>query len=253
MEDAEGFAAGGGDDERGDLAGLHDVEGFAGEGLGRDGDRVGVHDVGGGAGEGFVAVALEEAAEVAVGDHAEEFAGWGGFRGRLRLQIPGLRIETGGTHFCGYFETGGTRVCGGFEDGGHAEFLVGHLMDDVGEWGLGGDGGEVRAGVHEVADAGEAAAEAATGVELGEVFRLEAAAAADLEGEGVAEGEHDGGGGGGGKVEGAGLGGDGGVEGKDGGLGEGGGGFAAEGDDLVAEVLEGGQEGEDLLGLAGGG
>ena len=47
----------------------------------------------------LVAVPFEEAAEVAVGDHAEEFA---------RLLI---------------------------EDGGHAEFFVGHLVDDAGALG----------------------------------------------------------------------------------------------------------------------
>jgi hypothetical protein len=126
-------------------------------------------------------------------------------------------------------------------------------VNDGGEWGVGGDGGHRIAGVHEVADAGEAAAEASTGVELRELLGLEAAAAADLEGEGVAEGEHDGGRCGGGEVEGAGLGGDGAVEGDEGGLGEGGGGFAAERDDGRAEVLEGGQEGEEFFGFAGGG
>jgi hypothetical protein len=61
--------------------------------------------------------------------------------------------------------------------------------------------GESVARVHEVAGAGEAAAEASAGVKLGEAGCVEAAAPADFEGERVAEREHDGGGGGGREVE----------------------------------------------------
>ena len=98
------------------------------------------------------------------------------------------------------------------KDGGHAEFFAGHLVDDLGHWSFGGDLREGFGGVHEVAYAGEADAEAAAGVEVGEVGGVEAAAAAEFEGEGVAEGEHDGGGGGGGEIEWAGFGGDADVE-----------------------------------------
>ena len=88
------------------------------------------------------------------------------------------------------------------------------------------------AGVHQVADAGESSAEAASGVKVGEVLGLPAAATADLEGERVAEREHDRGGGGGREVERAGFGGDAGVEEDVAGLSESGGGAAAEGDEL---------------------
>src|SRR5207247_177305 len=76
VEDAFGLAAGCGDDERCDLLLFHEGEGGGGEVAGVDGEGVGVHDLGGGVVEGAVAVALEETAEVAVGDHAEEFAGF---------------------------------------------------------------------------------------------------------------------------------------------------------------------------------
>ncbi|WP_433983353.1 hypothetical protein [Tunturiibacter empetritectus] len=56
-----------------------------------------------------------------------------------------------------------------------------------------------------LADTGKASADAAAGVEVGEVFGRPLAEAAYFEGEGVAEGEHDGGGGGGCEVEGAGF------------------------------------------------
>ena len=85
----------------------------------------------------------------------------------------------------------------GAEDCRHAEFFAGHLVDDLGHGGFGGDVGECVAGVHEIADASEAFADAASGVEVGEVGGAEVAAVAEGEGEGVAEGEHDRSGGGG--------------------------------------------------------
>ena len=45
------------------------------------------------------------------------------------------------------------------DDGGHAEFLARHLVDDFGHGGGGQYLGESFAGVHELADAGEAFAE----------------------------------------------------------------------------------------------
>jgi len=84
--------------------------------------------------------------------------------------------------------------------------------------------------VHELADACEPLANAATRVQVGEVFRLPAAAAAYLEGEGIAESEHDGRGGGGCEIEGTGFGGDAGVEEDVARLGESGGAAAADGD-----------------------
>ena len=64
------FAGGVGGDEGGDLARFHEGEGGGGELGGVDGDGSGVHDFGGGVVEGSIAVALEEAAEIAVGDDA---------------------------------------------------------------------------------------------------------------------------------------------------------------------------------------
>ena len=96
--------------------------------------------------------------------------------------------------------------------------------------------------MHEVVDAGEALAEAASGVEFGEVFGFPAAAATYFEGEGVAESKHHGGGGCGGQVEGAGFGVYAGVEDDVAGLRESGGGAAAEGDELIGQAFEDGEE-----------
>jgi hypothetical protein len=90
---------------------------------------------------------------------------------------------------------------------------------------------------HDVTDASEeSAAEAAAGVEGGEVFAAEAAGFEKDHGEGVAEDEHGGGAGGGGEIEGAGLAFDVDVEGDVGVAGEHGVGVAGEGDvgDLAA-------------------
>ena len=193
MQDAEDRRGGGavcGDDEGGDLVLLHEGEGVGGEGLRGDGAGRGVHYFRGGFVEGVRAVAFEQAAEIAVGEDAEEF--------------------------------------GAGEDGGHAEALGGHLVDDLRHFGGGRDVGERVAGVHELADGGETAAELTAGVKLGEVVGLEVEAAGDVYGESVAEGEHGGGGGGGGELVSAGFAGDADVEGVGAGGGEGGGGTAAE-------------------------
>ena len=104
--------------------------------------------------------------------------------------------------------------------------------------------------MHEVSDAGEAIAEAAGGVEVGEVLGGKSAVSREGKGEGVTKGEHDGGGGGGGEIVGAGLLGDGGVENVRCGVGEGGGGAAGEGDDPDFEAGERGKEGEEFGGFA---
>jgi hypothetical protein len=126
---------------------------------------------GGGAVEGVGAGVFEETAEVAVGEDAEEAGVW------LHGQM------------------------GGRLDGGEAEAFGGHLVDDLGHGCVGRHDRNGVSGVHELLDdcvaAGEAAAELAAGVQLGEVLGLEVEAAADVDGEGVAEGEHGGGGGGG--------------------------------------------------------
>jgi len=214
------------DDQGGDFLFFHLDKGGGGEGAGGDGLGGAVHDVAGSAVEGVGADALEQAAEIAVGDDAGE-----GEAGGLSRFLRGLG--------------------GGLEDGGHAEFFAGHLVDDFGHGGGGENVGEGVAGVHEVADAGETAAERAAGVEVGEVVGLEAGLAGELEGEGVAEGEHGGGGGGGREIEGAGLLGDADVEVDEGGGGERGGGGSGEADDGHAEAGEDGQQAEQFFGLAG--
>jgi hypothetical protein len=104
--------------------------------------------------------------------------------------------------------------------------------------------------VHQVAYACEADSEAASGVEVGEVGGVEAAAAAELEGEGVSEGEHDGGGGGGCEIERAGLGGDTDVEEDVRRLGEAGVGCARECDEGGGEPFEDREDEEELFGFA---
>ena len=123
MEDADdsgGGSAVGGDDEGGDFVALHEGEGFGGEGCGGDGVGDGIEDFDGGEVEGVGAGVLEEAAEVAVGEDAEEL---------------------------------GVRLSGGL-DGGEAEALGGHLVDDLGHGGVGRDGGDGVGGVHELLDGG---------------------------------------------------------------------------------------------------
>lgn len=63
-----------GNDERSDLPLFHERQGGGGEGTTVDGARVRVHDLAGSALESVRAVAFEEAAEIAVGDHADKDA-----------------------------------------------------------------------------------------------------------------------------------------------------------------------------------
>jgi hypothetical protein len=212
MDDTFNAPVGGYDDEGCDFFFFHEGKGRGCEGAAFDGERMCVHDVAGGVFEGVGAIAFEETAEIAVGDHADEMV-----------------------------------VC---DDGRHAEFLSRHLIDHLGH---GSGRRDLRyrvGGVHELADACEALADAATGVQVGEVFRLPATTAAYFEGECVAESEHDGCGGGGCEVEGAGFGGDTGVEEDAARLGEGGGAAAADGDQGGVEPLEGGEEAQELFGLS---
>ena len=98
--------------------------------------------------------------------------------------------------------------------------------------------------MHELSDSGETSAEATAGMKVGEVFGSPATATADFEGERVAEGEHDCGGGGGGEIEGAGFGGDAGVEEYVAGPGKRGGGAGGERDECDGEALERGEKAE---------
>lgn len=111
--------------------------------------------------------------------------------------------------------------------------------------------GEGVAGLHDLTDGGEAAAEVAAGVEAGEVAGLEVEAAAYVEREGIAEGEHGRGGCRGGELVGAGFAGDGDVEGVRAGGSEGGCVAAAEADEGDAEAGKDGEQAEELFGFAG--
>jgi len=215
VEDAGDLAGGFEDDEGGDFLFFEQGQSASGEFGGGDGPGAGMEGLAGGQGECRAAFALEQAAEVAVGDDAEQAA--------VLL------------------------------DGGEAELFAAHLVDDVGHGGFRRDDGDGVASVHEVANEGEAFAEFAARVEVCEVLGSEALAEADGDGERVAEGEHGGGGGGGGQVHAAGFAFNGAVEGDIGGLGEGAGGVAAEADEGVALALEGGEEAEDFFGFAAGG
>ncbi len=215
MEDALDGLVGVYDDEGGDLALFENGEGRGGELFRSDGAGKGVHGFAGGAAEGCAAFAFEQAAQVAVADDAAEQA--------LLLY------------------------------GGDAELLRGHFVDYVGHGSGGADDRDLVAGVHEVANAGQALAELAAGMEFGEVLDAEALAQADGDGEGVAEGEHGGGRGGGSEIEAAGFTRDAAIEGYVAGLGEGRVQIAGEADQGVALALEHGEQAEDFFGFAAGG
>lgn len=74
MEDAVERAAGIGDEQRSDFLFFHEAERFYGQLPGSDGSGMRVHGVSGGFAEGVGTFALEEAAQVAVADDAEEMA-----------------------------------------------------------------------------------------------------------------------------------------------------------------------------------
>ena len=101
--------------------------------------------------------------------------------------------------------------------------------------------------MHQLANAGETPADPAAWVQIGKVFCLPAAEAAYFEGESVAQGEHDGGGGGGCEVEGAGFGGDAGVEEDVARLSQGGCAAARDGDQCGFEALEGWDQAQEFF------
>lgn len=211
--DGGGLGAIGGDEESGDLVLFHEVQGFRSDQAGSDGVRVGMEDGKGGLLEGAGAEALKEPAEVPVGDDTEEFA-------------PLLH-------------------------GGDAETFGAHFMDDGGHGSVGRNTGDSRAGVHEVADRGEPAAERAAGVEGCKGMWSEAEALAEGDGEGVAQGKHGRGGRGGRELVGTGFAVDGNVEGVEAVASQCGCGAAGEGEEPDAESMEGREKAEQLLGFAG--
>ena len=135
------------------------------------------------------------------------------------------------------------------KDGGHAEFLARHLVDDLRHWSGACDLGQGIAGVHDLSDSSEAPADAASGMEVGEVFGLPSATPAHFEGEGVAEGKHHGRGGGGREVERAGFGGDASVEEDVACLCQSRSAASADGDKSCIEAFESGKQPEKLLGF----
>ena len=171
------------------------------------------HALGGGAVEQAVAVALHLAAQVAVGDDAQEAAVGLGHRGQPQA-------------------------------------LARHLEEHVLHRGRGAHARDLVALVHEVLHAQELPAELAARVEHGEVVDGEAAPLHEGHGQGVAHGQGGGGGGGGGQAQGAGLVADGDVEVDVGGLGQGRARVAGQGHEGRAEALDLGEQGQDLLRLA---
>ena len=109
--------------------------------------------------------------------------------------------------------------------------------------------GQRVAGVHQLSDAGEASANAASGMEVGEVFGFPSATPAYFEGEGVAEGKHDCSGGGWREVQGAGFRGDAGVEEDVACLCQSRSAASADGDESGVEAFESGKQPEKLLGF----
>ena len=139
------------DDDRCDFFLFHCIEGFAGEDVRADGLRVSRHGIACGKRESCAALFFHQAAEVTVGDDAGEFS-------------------IGGEH------------------GGHAKFLGAHFVEDVGHFRFERDARESVGGVHQMLDAKELFAEAASGVERGEVVVAEVAAFEERNGERVADG-----------------------------------------------------------------
>ena len=203
VEDAEVVAVGADDDELGDAVVAHEVEGVDGIVGVEDAFGVGAHDVGGGEAVD-VFVDAHHAAEVAVGDDAED-----------ALAVA-FRLH----------------------DDGAAEAFGGHLEDGFADGGDGGNGWALVLLV-EVGDAHvELLAQGAAGVEACKVAGAEVAAFDEGHGQGVAHDELGGGAAGGCEVVGAGLVLHGGVEDDVGVVGEEGVGVAHHGDEFVAEAAE---------------
>lgn len=222
MYDTDEFAIFG-DDQRGDLALFHLVQRSRGELTSRDGLRGARHHRFGIEIERLLALPLEQPAQVSVGDHAQQ----------LSIIVDHCR---------------------------HAQPLRRHFVDDGGHVGLGRDAGKGGPGVHERGDAGEALAEQAAGVQVGEILGLKAALVGEGDGDGVAESEHAGGGGSRGEAKCAGLFRDRAVEGYVGGLSERRTAdgravevVAGEGNEGGADALDEGEKADKFLRLAGGG
>jgi len=139
----------------------------------------------------------------------------------------------------------------GFVDDGHGAGLgAGHGEKGfLHRKGFGGD--RVAVAVpHDVGDAKEeGSADGAGGMALGEIALLESAGVEDGHGEGIAQDEGGGGAAGGGEIEGTGLAGNGDVEGEIAVAGEGGTGGGGEGNDPDGETAEGGEQVEEFLGF----
>jgi hypothetical protein len=137
------------------------------------------------------------------------------------------------------------------DDGGDAEALLRHLVDGVAHRGVGMHARELLAGVHQLVHAEEALAELAARVEPREVLVGEAARLHHRHRQSVADGERRGGGGGGREVERARLLPDGDREVDVGESRERASVAAGDGDERNAETLQGLDEAQDLFGGAG--
>lgn len=129
-----------------------------------------------------------------------------------------------------------------------------HGMEDLANGGLGSDEGHLGGGAHDLADSQKkGAAEAAAGVEAGEIVAGKAPGFEEDHGEGIAEDKHDGGAGGRGEIERTGFYLHAGVDDDVAGLGEGAAGVAGEGNDAHVKSGEGGQDIDQLFSFAAGG
>ena len=179
------------------------------------GVRIGFHRLPRVQGERIGPAALQQAAEIAIGDEAEEAA-----------------------------------LC--IEHRGNTELLARHLVDHLAHRSGGRDGRQRVAGVHQIADEGKFFTKFAARVERSEIFRTEAFAQRDGDRQRIAESEHGRSRCGGRKPEAAGFVWHGAIERDITGARECGVQVAAKGDECVADALERSQQAQDLLGFAGG-
>ena len=131
-----------------------------------------------------------------------------------------------------------------------AELFRRHFEDDIGHGRGRRDGGDVLAGVHQLAHFGELLAELAAGMQFGEIFGAEALAQTDGDGQRIAEREHGGGGGGGREIQTAGFALDRAIEGHVARLRQSRLQIAREADERVAFALDGGEQAQNFLGFS---
>ena len=202
------------DQQGSDFLFFHEAERLHGQFVGGDGSGVRVHGVAGGFAQCVGAVTLQQPAQVAVADDAE--------------QASALFY------------------------GGHAEFFAGHFVNHVFHRRGGLDAGDGVAGVHQLIDARETLAELAAGVQGGEIFGAESFFERDGDGECIAERKHGCSGGGGREAEPTCFCGNAAIERDVAGASEGGLGVAAKADERVADALDVGEQAKNFFSLAAG-